>query len=75
MYSVGPEHGKQLLVGFTYYEREPTHTDVFARHAIAIPFVINRHWVLWQVGGPGGNARKEFLAAWDRILPAFRAYP
>ncbi len=74
MYSVGPEHGKQLQVGFTYFEREPSHADVLARFPIAIPFAINRHWLLWQVGVPGGNARKEFMAAWDRILPAFRDY-
>jgi hypothetical protein len=75
MYSIGPEHEQRLLVGLTYFEREPTYANVLEKHAIAIPFVINRHWVLWQVGGPGGNATKAYLVAWDKVLPAFRAYP
>jgi len=57
MYSIGPDHGKQYLVGLTYHARTQTWADVTGNKAIAIPFApVSRHWVLWRVGGPGGNA-------------------
>jgi len=57
MYSIGPDHGKLYLVGLTYHARTQTWSDVTGNKAIAIPFApVSRHWVLWRVGGPGGNA-------------------
>ena len=57
MYSIGPDHGKLHLVGLTYHARTQTWADVTGNKAIAIPFApVSRQWVLWRVGGPGGNA-------------------
>jgi hypothetical protein len=75
MYSIGPDHGKQYLVGLTYHARTQTWADVTGNKAIAIPFApVNRHWVLWRVGGPGGNASQEFQTAWEKTLDALRGY-
>jgi len=32
------------------------------------------HWVLWQVGGPRGNATQDYLAAWEKVRAAFEDY-
>ena len=75
MYSIGPDHGKQYLVGLTYHARTQTWADVTGNKAIAIPFApVNRHWVLWRVGGHGGNATQEFQAVWEKTLDALRGF-
>ena len=75
MYSIGPDHGKRYLVALTYHARTQTWADVTGNKAIAIPFApVNRHWVLWRVGGPGGNASQEFQAAWEKTLDALRGF-
>ncbi len=75
MYSVGPQHEKQYLVGLTYHPRPLRHAEVTAQYPIALPFVVNNHWVLWQVGGPRGNATKDYLVAWEKVRNVFKAYP
>jgi len=74
MYSVGPEHEKKYLVGLTYHAQGLSDAEVIAKYSIALPFVINNHWVLWRVGGPRGNATKDYLVVWERVCNAFEAY-
>ena len=74
LYSIGPQHEKQWLVGLSWYAQEPTAASIYAKSAINIPFVLNGHWALWRVGGPGGNAADAYVAAWNRTLGVFRAY-
>jgi hypothetical protein len=74
MYSIGPQHEKQLLVGLTWHAQEPTTAAILAKSPVAIPFVINGHWALWRVGGRGGNATAKYEEAWNRTLGAFQAY-
>jgi hypothetical protein len=47
MYSIGPQREKQLLVGMSWYEQEPTAASIYAKSAINIPFSLNGHWALW----------------------------
>ncbi|MBY0401067.1 hypothetical protein K2X89_12285, partial [Myxococcota bacterium] len=74
LYSVGPDHENQDLVGLSYRPEISRHSEVIAKYPIAVPFVMNHHWLLWQVGGPRGNATKEYLAAWERVRTAFESY-
>jgi hypothetical protein len=74
MYSIGPQHEKQWLVGLSWYEQAPTPASIYAKSAINIPFVLNGHWALWRVGGPGGNATDAYMPAWNRALGVFSAY-
>jgi hypothetical protein len=74
VYSVGPNHDRQYLIGLGFFQDEPGPAEVIRRQPIAIPFVVNRHWVLWQVGGPRGNATGDYLEVWARVRKAFDAY-
>jgi len=75
IYSVGPEHTKQYLVGLTYHPRALSYAEVIVQYPIALPFAMNNHWVLWQIGGPRGNATKDYLVVWERACRAFKDYP
>lgn len=75
MFSVGPEHAKQYIVGLSWYSPPLTALEVFHRAPIAIPYVVNGRWVLWRTGGPGGNARPDYLPVWEKTQAAFAAYP
>ncbi len=75
MFSVGPAHAKQYYVGLSWYSPPLTALEVFERAPIAIPYVVNGRWVLWRTGGPGGNARLDYLPVWQKTQDAFAAYP
>ena len=74
MYSVGPEHTMQYLIGLTYHPRTLSAADVMANYPIALPYVIHQNWVLWQVGGPRGNVAPDYLAAWEKVRSALKDY-
>lgn len=75
MFSVGPAHEKQYIIGLSWYSPVLTSLEVFHRAPIAIPYIVNGRWVLWRVGGPGGNARPDYLPVWQKTQDAFAAYP
>ncbi len=74
MFSVGPAHEKQYIVGLSWYATPPDAANIGSRPAIAIPSAVNGRWILWRVGGPGGNARPDYLPVWEKTREAFAAY-
>lgn len=74
MYSVGPEHTMQHLVGLTYLPRALSATEITAKYPIALPYLNHQNWLVWQVGGPRGNATPEYLAAWEKVRSTLKNY-
>jgi hypothetical protein len=73
LFTIGPDHDKKFRVGLNYLP--PLTLEEAWRNYGPIPVVVHRGGALFTVGGPGGNAAKEYKAVWEKVEAAFKAYP
>jgi hypothetical protein len=75
MFTIGPDHGKKLVVGLNYLPPlSAEQAEERYRLNYTIPAVSHGTRALFMVGGPGGHT-EEFVAVWKKAEAAFKEYP
>jgi hypothetical protein len=76
MFTVGPDHAKELRVGLNYLPPlNAGEAEEKYRVNYPIPAMAHGNWAIFMAGGPGGNATEEYEAAWETLEAAFKEYP
>ncbi len=71
---LGPDYEKKHTVGLAYLPpRTPGQIEEAFRN-LALPLEMHGNWAIFQIGGPAGNGATEFVADYQRVLEALKAF-
>jgi hypothetical protein len=73
-FTVGPDHGKQHVIGLNYLPPLSPEKAREEYQGFSLPHEFYGDWAVFMVGGPGGNASREYKAAWERLTAALKEY-